>query len=53
MVSEKLLADVQAYIDHNLVQELCVMEAPIKCYSGKSNASVETDEYSKKIDCFF
>ena len=51
MVSEKLLADVQAYIDQNLVQELCVMEAPIKCYSGKSNSSAETDEYSKKIDC--
>ena len=52
MISEKLLADVQLYIEQNLEQELCVMETPIKCYSGKSNSSAETNGYSKKIDCF-
>ena len=52
MISEKLLAAVQSYIEQNLEQELCVMEAPLKCYSLKSNSSVENYECSKEIDCF-
>ena len=51
MVSEKLLADVQLYIDQNLEQEICAMQAPSRKYSVREKSSDIKCNIAYDIDC--